>query len=118
MKFHELVVGQRFEFEGEIYIKTNNVVSHQEQGGKTRLIRRSAEVTPLGNTGPVAAATTEPKKELAQDFVLNTFDAFYSHCQKCVQDMAEKVDAQALAAAEQSLEQARQQFIDTIKSAG
>jgi len=115
MKFHEIAVGQRFEFEGEIYIKTSNVLSHHEQSGKSRFLRRSAEVSVLGDAAPATPATPAPKKELDQDLVLEAFETFYSHCSQYVLAMAGKIDPQTLAEADHSLKQARQDFIDSIE---
>lgn len=37
MKFHELAVGRRFEFAGEVYLKTSPVLASHEQSGKSRV---------------------------------------------------------------------------------
>lgn len=47
MKFPQLPVGQRFGFKGKTYTKTGPLTASEEGTGKSQLIMKSAEVTPL-----------------------------------------------------------------------
>ncbi len=59
MKFPQLPLGQRFEYQGEILVKVGAMTACNERGGNTRLIPRSAVVAPLAaQTGPTAASAT------------------------------------------------------------
>ncbi len=60
MKFSQLLVGQRFEFEGLLYTKVGPVTAREERSGRQRMIPRSGEVSLLGVaplTPPTAPAT-------------------------------------------------------------
>ena len=56
MRFTQLKTGQRFSFEGKRYAKTGPLTASEEESGENRMIRRSAEVTPLGG----AEVSVEP----------------------------------------------------------
>lgn len=59
MKFPQLGIGERFEYEGEVYTKTSPVVAHRASG-ESRMIPRSASVRPLGRDAAPAAAPVGP----------------------------------------------------------
>jgi hypothetical protein len=57
MKFPQLPVGQRFEYQGETLVKVGPMTACNERGGNSRLIPRSAAVVPItGPTGPAAVS--------------------------------------------------------------
>ena len=115
MKFFQLAIGQRFEFEGQVYIKTTALLANHEQSGRKRMIRRSANVTVLGTGTAVAAPVAKaPQLEESSD-VLTAFDAFYSHCLQCVLDMAAQADPQTLEQVNASLKEARRRFIAAVQ---
>lgn len=97
MKFHDIAIGTRFEFEGVEYTKTSPMLA-TSQSGKQRLIRRSAHLKPVGTDGP----QKESPVTLDQHQVLQAFDTFY---QTCIQ----------LSGTNPELESARQKFLDTLK---
>ena len=47
MKFPHLPIGQRFSFKEKTYTKTGPLTASEEETGKSQLIMKSAEVTPL-----------------------------------------------------------------------
>jgi len=47
MRFPKLAIGQRFSFNGRTYSKTGPLTATDEATGKSQLIRKSAEVSPL-----------------------------------------------------------------------
>jgi hypothetical protein len=58
MKFPQLPLGQRFEYQGETLVKVGAMTACNERGGNTRLIPRSAVVTAItAQTAPTAAPT-------------------------------------------------------------
>lgn len=56
MKFSQLPVGQRFEYEGLLYTKVGPLTAREERSGRQRMIPRSVEVS-LPGVGPLAPPT-------------------------------------------------------------
>jgi len=62
VKFPQVPVGERFDYQGETLVKTGPMTACNERGGDTRLIPRSAVVRPVGATPeaqPVAPILTQ-----------------------------------------------------------
>lgn len=62
MKFPQVPVGGRFDYQGETLVKVGPMTACNERGGDARLIPRSAVVTPVGATPevpPVAPILTQ-----------------------------------------------------------
>jgi len=62
VKFPQVPVGGRFDYQGETLIKIGPMTACNERGGDARLIPRSAVVTPVGATPeaqPVASILTQ-----------------------------------------------------------
>lgn len=77
MKFPQLPVGARFEYEGRVYVKTGPISAASEQGGQ-RMIPRHAVLRPVDGTpepAPPKAART-----LDEGVVLAAFEDFYATC--------------------------------------
>lgn len=54
MRLQHLAIGARFEYEGQVYVKTGPLTASAEQGGQ-RMIPRYADLKPLDvETAPVA----------------------------------------------------------------
>jgi hypothetical protein len=47
IKFLSLPIGERFRWQGALYIKTSPLIAHDEASNKTQLIQRAALVEPL-----------------------------------------------------------------------
>lgn len=108
MKFDELQMGQRFEWNGVTYVKAGPVVAREESTGKSRMIPRYAVLKPVGEVA-AASKKTAPKM-LSTDAVMAAFDPFYA---VCVELIAQAHDSDAKA----SLESARKRFLDALYSA-
>ncbi len=98
MKLQHLAIGDRFEYEGAVYVKTGPLTAASDKGGQ-RVIPRSAVLAPVGSGA--AAATAEDRLERRR--VLLAFEAFYADC-------AARVDAAGQAA----LATARQRFLAAL----
>jgi hypothetical protein len=63
LKFTQVSLGQRFVYQGETLVKIGPLTATNERGGNTRLIPRSAVVSPLGETHqqPVAKSGLDPR---------------------------------------------------------
>ncbi|MDD2884807.1 MAG: hypothetical protein PHT48_07150 [Dechloromonas sp.] len=99
MKLQHFSVGERFEYEGVIYVKTGPLTACGETGGQ-RMIPRHAMLRPVAAPGSTAAPETVPP---AQGRVLQAFEQFYRTCEMLV-----TVEAQA------ELQAARQRFLQEI----
>ena len=62
MKFPDLPIGERFEYQGATLVKIGPLTACADHGGDSRLIPRSAVVTPTGApmATPAAAPTLTP----------------------------------------------------------
>jgi hypothetical protein len=112
MKFHEVREGQRFEFEGEIYVKVNQLRARHAGSGRYRVIRRSATVKSLPAAMP--ADDLEAVSRLPVADVLTAFDVFYRRCRHCLEAFAARPDSRSLEIAYDDLEAARQRFLDRL----
>ena len=113
MKFHLLPVGEKFEYQGEVYIKADKLIANAEQTGQNRLIPRSANVQPVS-----AHANATPKvineHQVQTAKVLKVFDDYHQHCLQCLSDMNNLADPKIVQKKKDELESARQQFIDNL----
>lgn len=113
MKFHQVPVGQRFEFEGEWYVKTRPLTAVQETSGQERLIRRSAAVTLPGESRPAATESAPQQHGLPVDTVLAAFELFHAQCLVCLEDMAAQ-GGEGMDTARERIEAARDEFLDSL----
>ncbi len=115
VKFHEIPIGQRFSFEGEIYAKTGPVMAVCERDGARRLMRRSSEVT------LAAAETATPGHEqsaadapLTRGQVLLAFERFSELCYRCLHEMAENGDTAKLEDVRRALQRGQSEFVAAL----
>lgn len=115
VKFHEIPIGQRFSFEGEVYAKTGPVMAVCERDGARRLMRRSAEVTlaaaDSAAPGHERSASDAP---LTRAQVLLAFERFSRLCNRCLQAMAADCDAQKLEQVRRALRQGQREFVAAL----
>ena len=117
MKFHQLSMGQRFEFEGDVYVRTRPLIAVHEASGQQRFIRRSASVKALP---PVAAPATLQKDVAAQTGGLGTtavreaFDDFYARCLLGFDELEGIVDSERIKQLRGNLEVARRRFLESL----
>lgn len=113
MKFHLLPVGEKFEYQGEIYIKADKLIANSEQTGKNRLIPRSANIKPVNATTDVSPKVIE-EHQIQTAKVLREFDDYHQQCLQCLSDICDSNDSQAISKKKDELEAARQRFIDSL----
>lgn len=101
MKFQQLAIGARFEYEGQVYSKTGPLSAASDRGGQ-RMIPRYADLRPLDG----AAAEVEPKpgRKLDEAAVMAAFDAFHRDCARLVDESGRT-----------GLAAARERFIAALK---
>jgi hypothetical protein len=96
MKFQQLSVGQRFEFEGQVYVKISALLAQSEASSGQRLLPRSAVVRLLEREIPSVAART--KKELPGVAELSAaLDQFHLDCVASVEGLADVLTQEHLA---------------------
>lgn len=106
MKFGQLPVGTRFDYEGVHYLKTGPLVAAPEDGGQQRFLGRYADVRVLA---PVAA---KAQPSAATDWRI-AFDVFFAECLSAVNDLGAH-DPRAVARARSQLEAARDRMLAAI----
>ncbi len=74
MKLQHFAIGDRFEYEGKIYVKTGPLTASSDQGGQ-QLIPRYAVLKPLD--APVAGKPPAGREKVNKAAVLAAFDRFY-----------------------------------------
>jgi hypothetical protein len=84
MRFPQLPLGQRFRYQGKIYRKTGPLTASEEGVGNSRLIMKSAQVTPLES----AAVVKEEKQQFSRREVEAICDRFRSELSTTMRDHA------------------------------
>ena len=100
MRFHPLPPGARFEYQGIVYRKINNLTATPEEGGKTRLIPRSAQVKPITEDGPHDAEQANQTTDTAAQ----SLAALYRHCQTELSALEEGASPAQIAELKQGIE--------------
>lgn len=81
MKLQHLAIGARFEYQGQVYVKTGPLTAASETGGQA-LIPRYAILKPLDVPAPEAPGAAVRRLDAAR--VRKAFEAFYevarTHC--------------------------------------
>lgn len=115
MKFYLLAPGQRFEYKGEIYVKTRPLIALHEASGKERLIPRSANVSLIQGYAPPPSPPPEPEQPpLQAEAVLEAFDAFYARCLLCLEELEPELEPQRVKTAHENLREARRRFMASL----
>lgn len=109
MKFHELGIGQRFELDGAVYVKTSPVLAGQVDGGGSRFMPRYVMVKLLDDAAP--RTEVKPEKSLRAETVLAAFEAYHARCREVLERM---VPADRLEEAANILKGERQGFLDAV----
>lgn len=78
MKFKLLSIGQKFKFQGEIYVKTSPIVASNIATGHNKMIPRYAVLTLLDNSNEEIQQSS--KEPVSAADVLNQFNQFYEKC--------------------------------------
>lgn len=111
MKFQMLAMGDRFEFDGQVYVKTGPLTAMGERGGQ-RMIPRYAVLKPL--TGAAAAPARVASRQLDEAAVLAALADYHQRCAALIARVADAAQAPALAA---ELEAARAACMAALSAA-
>lgn len=111
MKFNQLAEGQQFKYQGRVYTRKGPLMAVDEKGN-SKLMPRSAVVTPLSGSSPEPVPDLERKITVEQ--AIESFEAFYTHCLNCLDGIENSIDADQLAEIRQTLEAAKQDYIISL----
>jgi len=109
MKFHDLAIGQRFELDGAVYVKTGPVLAGKADGGGAKFMPRYVMVKLLDGEAP--RATVEQEKMLRAGEVLAAFEAYHARCRELIEAALPADRLQEIA---NVLEGERQGFLDAV----
>jgi len=112
MKFHDLTIGQRFELEGAVYVKTSPVLASREDGGEKKFLARYAVVQPLD--GAERRPAVKADKSLRAEAVLAAFNAYHARCREALERLEGEISADRLQEIASVLEGERQGFLDAV----
>jgi len=112
MKFHGLDIGQRFELDGVVYVKTSPVLADKAGGGGAKFMARYVSVRLLDGEAP--RVTEVQEKMLRAGDVLAAFEAYHSACREELEKLADALPADRLEALLDAIEEKRKDFLDTL----
>jgi len=84
MKFKLLSVGQKFKYEGEVYLKTSPIIASNVETGHNKMIPAYA-VLQLQEQS-VAENEITKKDNLSSEQVIKAFNEFYASCVCLIED--------------------------------
>ena len=85
MKFKLLSIGQKFEYEGEVYVKTSPLIASNIKTSHNKMIPRYASLILLDESGSKEQQTK--KETVDTQEILTAFNRFY---EKCIATLEEK----------------------------
>lgn len=85
MKLQHLAIGDRFEYQGKIFVKTGPLTASSEESGQ-QIIPRYAVLKPLNP--PPREEKPGLRRKLEEKAVLAAFDDFYQTCSTLVVEAA------------------------------
>jgi hypothetical protein len=104
MKFPQLPIGARFEFEGKTYVKTGPIAATGEEGGQ-RMIPRWADLRVQDGTVPLEPP--RPKMRLEEEAVRQALEAHGRECDRVLEEAVEDDARLEAARARMALSRAR-----------
>ncbi len=110
MKFQQIPLGARFQYEGKVYTKAGPMTATAAQGGQ-RIIPRFAVLQPLAGEAPVAAPA--PERKLDESAVLAAFEVFHGDCLRLLEET--EMDAEQGRILRERLASARQRFMAALR---
>ncbi len=112
MKFHELAIGQRFELDGAIYVKTSPVLASPEIGGSTKFMARYVAVRPLD--GSERAPVNANQGTMRTEAIRAAFETYHLQCRKALEQMEGEIPAARIEDLLATLEAAREHFLGSV----
>lgn len=82
MKFKLLTIGDKFEYQDEVYVKTSPIIASSINSNHNKMIPGYAMVKLLDHTGKEATIN----ESLHSEKVMQAFNTFYSTCLTLIED--------------------------------
>lgn len=112
MKFQQLKIGQKFEYQGDFYVKISPLVANHVETGEQNLIPRyAAIVTTVFSSIPDENKLT---RNLNSNQVQIAFDKFYDCYLDSLQQLIPGIEAQAIEPFQNKLDKARHLFLSEL----
>lgn len=84
MKFKLLSVGNKFEYQGEVFVKVSPIIASNVNTGHNKMIPAYATLTLLEHS--LAEKEIISRDTLKSDDVINAFNTFYETCINLLED--------------------------------
>ena len=111
MKFHELAIGQKFEFQGTAYVKSTPMIASAIENATQKFMARSATVKLL----EVLAPPVKPSQPMLRtENVRTAFETFYGHCEAALEEIQNELSAESFHAIQDKLIKERQIFLNSL----
>ena len=107
MKFKLLSVGQKFKYQGDVYVKTSPIIASNVETGHNKMIPAYAALILLDNNGENEQRVSE--EPVSKKETLTAFNNFY---EKCIATL-EKNDV-LVPVIKDELDKARDEFIQQL----
>lgn len=112
MKFMDLAMGQNFELDGEIYVRSGPLLASHAESGKQRFMARYMMVKPVGE---LTSETPRKPDMVSSDSVKTAFAVFHDHCQSLLGQLEAELPPDRLSTIRVQLDQARHTFLNTLR---
>lgn len=89
MKFKLLAIGDKFELQGEVYVKTSPIIASNTSTNHNKMVPGYTTVKLLTQGGKEASV----KENLNREEVMKAFNEFYSNCLTFIEDKTVLEDA-------------------------
>lgn len=109
MKFQQLKIGDRFEYEGSVHVKVGPLVAREEASGRQQLIPRYAALRPVSASGGPVAQPAAPPGEAA-------LEAFHARCVQLIDGLG--LPCERAEQAKRELAQAREAGLARLRNGG
>jgi len=111
MKFAVIEIGQRFNFQGEYYVKSSPLVANNEKTGQQKLFRRADNIEPDFK----AISQEVTNKMTDNDVVMKNFEQFYTRCIESLDEHLSSDQVDEKNGLFGAWEEAKQAFIEDCK---
>lgn len=112
MKFTQLPMGQRFELDGAVYVKTSPMMAAKEGTGESRFMARYMVVKVLG--GAEIPAQPREERKVEEEAVRAAFEQYHSRCRQALEQLAGAIPAQQLELLLAEGEEERRRFLEVL----
>ena len=113
MKFQQLKIGQKFEYQGNTYVKSSPLLASQVETGEQKLIPRYAAIVVMD-----ASLSQENKtvsRQINTDLVQAAFDKFYAEALDALAAAGSQLDKHKLESIQSRLELSRDVFFNELQ---